>query len=184
MSTVAPDVPPQLETVIQRCLRKNPDDRWQSMKDVQGALSALKRESDSGSLYTTRVMAPAGPASMGPASVKATAVSPPANASPSNSKALIGIAAVLVVLAAAGGGTFFMVKKRAAAKAAAELAAQTPPPAPVAAPEPAPPPPPPPDTTLNNDNVLEMVKEKVPTDLILSQIRAADKTNFDLSTPE
>jgi serine/threonine-protein kinase len=184
MSTVAPDVPPQLETVIQRCLRKNPDDRWQSMKDVQGALSALKRESDSGSLYTTRLMAPAGPASMGPASVKASAVSGPASASSSNSKAMIGIAAVLVLLAAGGGGAFVMMKKRAAAKAAAELAAQTPPPAPVAAVEPAPPPPPPPDTTLTNDNVLDMVKEKVPTDLILSQIRAADKTNFDLSTPE
>ncbi len=77
-----------------------------------------------------------------------------------------------------------MMKQRAAAKAAAELAAQTPPPAPVAAVEPAPPPPPPPDTTLTNDSVLDMVQEKVPTDLILSQIRAADKTSFDLSTPE
>ena len=182
MSTVAPDVPPQLETVIQRCLRKNPDDRWQSMKDVQSALSALKRESDSGSLYTTRVTAP-GPASAGPASVKAAAVAAPASAAPSNSKAMIGIAAVLVVLVAGGGGTFFVMKKRAAAKAAAELAAQTPPPAPVVAPEPAPAPPPP-DTTLTNDAVLDMVKGKVPTDLILSQIRAADKTNFDLSTPE
>ena len=52
MSEVAPDVPPQLESVIQRCLRKMPEDRWQSMKEVQAALSALKRESDSGSLYT------------------------------------------------------------------------------------------------------------------------------------
>ena len=184
MSTVAPDVPAQLETVIQRCLRKNPDDRWQSMKEVQTALSALKRESDSGSLYTTRVLAAAAPPSMGPASVKATAVSAPAAASPSSSKAIIGIAAVLVVLAAGGGGAFFMMKKRAAAKAAAELAAQQAPPlAPVAVAEPAPAPPPP-DTTLTNDSVLSMVKEKVPTDLILSQIRSADKTNFDLSTPE
>src|SRR5215467_13062391 len=31
ISEVAPDVPPQLDTVIQRCMRKNPDDRWQSM---------------------------------------------------------------------------------------------------------------------------------------------------------
>ncbi len=29
-----------------------------------------------------------------------------------------------------------------------------------------------------------MVNQKVPSDLILSQIRSADKTNFDLSTPE
>ncbi len=184
MSMVAPDVPPQLETVIQRCLRKLPEDRWQSMKEVQTALSALKRESDSGSLYTARVTAPSGSSpSMAPPSGKASAVSGLTGASSSNSKALLGIAAVLVVLLAGGGGAFFMIKKRAAAKVAAELAAHTPPPAPVVVPEPAPPPPPP-DTTLTNDNVLQMVKEKVPTDLILSQIRAADKTKFDLSTPE
>lgn len=183
MSTVAPDVPPQLETVIQRCLRKLPDDRWQSMKEVQTALSALKRESDSGSLYTARVTAPSGPPSMAPPSGKATAVSGLTGASSSNSKAMIGIGALLVVLLGGGGGAFFMIKKRAAEKVAAELAARTPPPVPVVAPEPAPPPPPP-DTTLTNDSVLDMVKEKVPTDLILSQIRAADKTKFDLSTPE
>ena len=82
-----------------------------------------------------------------------------------------------------------MMKQRATEKRAAEIAAQLatasasslrrPKPA-----SPVAPPPPPPDTTLTNDSVLEMVKEKVPPDLILSQIRAAEKTNFDLSTPE
>src|SRR5258708_28847077 len=75
------------------------------------------------------------------------------------------------------------MKKRAAERAAAaQLPAQPPPPAPVV--EPAPAPPPPVDTTLTNDSVLDMVNQKVPSDLILSQIRSADKTNFDLSTPE
>ncbi len=55
MIDVAPDVPPQLETVIQRCLKKKEDDRYQSMREVQAALSLLKRDSDSGSLYTMRV---------------------------------------------------------------------------------------------------------------------------------
>ena len=190
MSEVAPDVPPQLEDVIQRCLRKLPDDRWQNMKEVQAALSTLKRESDSGSLYTTRLsgMLPppsAGPPSRGPmppASSVAAAAAPAAQA-PSNSKAFMGIAAVLVVLLAGGGGVIWTMKKRAAEKAAAELAAQTPPPAPVVEPTPAPPPPPP-DTTLTNDSVVDMVSQKVPPDLILSQIRSADKTNFDLSTSE
>jgi len=186
MAEVAPDVPPQLETVIQRCLRKLPDDRWQSMREVQAALSALKRESDSGSLYTTRLTAPAAPPSLPPPSVAQSSVKPAAGATPAsqpsaNSKAMIGIAALLVVLVAGGGGAWWMIKNRAAAKAAAEAAAQAPPAAPVAEPTPAPPPP---DTTLTNDSVLEMVQGKVPTDLILSQIRAADKTNFDLSTPE
>jgi serine/threonine protein kinase len=190
MSEVAPDVPPQLEDVIQRCLRKMPDDRWQSMKEIQAALSMLKRESDSGSLYTTRLTAPLPPPSVGPASRApqsqasgtATAAAAPATQSPSNSKAFMGIAAVLVILLAGGGGALWMMKKRAAEKAAAELAAQTPPPAPAV--EPAPAPPPPPDTTLTNDSVLDMVNQKVPADLILSQIRSADKTNFNLSTPE
>ena len=195
MSEVAPDVPPQLEDVIQRCLRKLPDDRWQSMKEIQAALSALKRESDSGSLYTTRLsgMLPplaastgGGPASRGPktqASAMAAAGAP-ATQSASNSKSMMGIAAVVVILLAGGGGTLWMMKKRAAEKAAAaQLAAQTPPPAPVVEPAPAPPPPPV-DTTLTNDSVLDMVNQKVPSDLILSQIRSADKTNFDLSTAE
>jgi serine/threonine protein kinase len=190
MSEVAPDVPPQLEDVIQRCLRKMPDERWQSMKEIQSALSMLKRESDSGSLYTTRLTAPLPPPSVGPASrgpktqaSAMTAAVAPATQSPSNSKAFIGIAAVLVILLAGGGGALMMMKKRAAEKAAAELAARTPPPAPVVEPAPAPPPPQP-DPTLTNDSVLEMVNQKVPSDLILSQIRSADKTNFDLSTPE
>jgi hypothetical protein len=125
-----------------------------------------------------------GPASRGPktqASAVAAASAPAAQSS-SNSKMMMGIAALVVILLASGGGIWF-VKKRAAEKAAAaQLAAQTPPPAPVV--EPAPPPPPPVDTTLTNDSVLDMVNQKVPSDLILSQIRSADKTNFDLSTPE
>jgi predicted Ser/Thr protein kinase len=183
MSEVAPDVPPQLESVIQRCLRKMPEDRWQSMKEVQAALSALKRESDSGSLYTTRMMAPAPTSSVTPPPAMVSAVAAPTAESSSNSKLMIGIA-VLLVIFVAGGGAWWMIKKRAAERAAAPVAAATPPPAPVPESAPAVTPPPAPDTTLTNDSVLDMVKEKVGPDLILNQIRAADKTNFDLSTPE
>ena len=65
MIEVAPDVPLQLEGVIQQCLRKNPDDRWQTMREVQAALSVLKRESDSGSLYGSRLSVAAMPAAAG-----------------------------------------------------------------------------------------------------------------------
>src|ERR1700693_4897165 len=51
---IAPDTPLQLEQVIHRCLRKNPEQRFQTMKEVQVALGALKHESDSGMLYRTR----------------------------------------------------------------------------------------------------------------------------------
>lgn len=173
---VAPDVPPALEAVFLRCMRKNPDDRWQTMKEVQVALSALKRESDSGSLYTTRMMAPAPAAQPGPAKA---AAAPSKAAGPALSKnVIIGIAALAVVLIA-GGGVWFAMHRRVAqaAAATAAAAAATPPPAPVQAA-------PPPDTTLTNDSVADMVKAKIPTDLILSQIRTAEKTNFDLSTAE
>ena len=43
-------LPRELERVIGRCLRKDPDRRWQSMADVKVALRELKEELDSGQL--------------------------------------------------------------------------------------------------------------------------------------
>ena len=57
VAELAPGAPPQIEHLIQRCLGKKPDDRWQSMQDVRAALAALKHESDSGQLYKPRVAA-------------------------------------------------------------------------------------------------------------------------------
>ena len=44
------DVPPELEKVIARCLRKDPERRAQHMADLKLALQELKEESDSGKL--------------------------------------------------------------------------------------------------------------------------------------
>jgi serine/threonine-protein kinase len=85
MIEVAPDVPPQLEAVILQCLKKNPDERWQTMHDVQNALALLKRESDSGSLYTSRFAAPSGVSGTIPAApsrMSGPASSPPASIPP------------------------------------------------------------------------------------------------------
>ncbi len=49
-SEVADGVPRELERVITRCLRKNPDRRFQAMPDLKVALEELKEESDSGTL--------------------------------------------------------------------------------------------------------------------------------------
>jgi predicted Ser/Thr protein kinase len=176
MAEVAPDVPPPLETLLQRCLRKEPEDRWQSMREVQIALSALKRDSDSGSLYTTRVASP-----------KAVAVErKPAD----NDKKMAVVVAIASVVVLAGSAAVFFARRHAAPRvvqAPVEIAA----PAPVVeppAPEPAPPEPAAApggalNDTLNNDGVLAMIKENVPTQVILGQIRSS-KTNFDLSTAE
>jgi serine/threonine protein kinase len=174
MADVAPDVPAPLETLLQRCLRKDPDERWQSMREVQIALSTLKRDSDSGSLYTTRV------ASQPPA-VKPEVAGKKA----SGKMAVIGGIAAVVVIAA--GATLFFARRQAA-PSPAPVAVETPAPEP-AAPPVAPETPPPAavpanDGTLTNDGVMEMVKENVPAQVILSQIRSSPKTNFDLSTAE
>jgi serine/threonine protein kinase/Tol biopolymer transport system component len=49
-SELGPTVPRDLEKIIRRCLRKDPERRFQSMKDVKIALEELKEESDSGNL--------------------------------------------------------------------------------------------------------------------------------------
>jgi Tol biopolymer transport system component len=43
-------VPPELERITARCLRKDPDRRFQHMEDLKVALQELKEESDSGKL--------------------------------------------------------------------------------------------------------------------------------------
>ena len=49
-SSITPEVPPDLEKLISRCLRKDPNRRFQHMADVKVALEELKEESDSGKL--------------------------------------------------------------------------------------------------------------------------------------
>jgi eukaryotic-like serine/threonine-protein kinase len=52
---LAPSVPWELERVIARCLRKDPERRLRSMADLAVALAELKEESDSGKLATAPV---------------------------------------------------------------------------------------------------------------------------------
>jgi eukaryotic-like serine/threonine-protein kinase len=47
---IAPECPAELSRVIDRCLRKDPDRRWQHIQDVRIALLELKEESESGRL--------------------------------------------------------------------------------------------------------------------------------------
>ncbi|HUA83289.1 MAG TPA: serine/threonine-protein kinase [Bryobacteraceae bacterium] len=156
ITEIAPDAPPQVEQLIERCLRKNPDDRWQSIEDVRAALSALKHESDSGQLYRPRV---------------ATA---PQKRVP---MAALAIGGAVLALAAAGGGTWWWMHRRGAAQPVAVEVFQ-PGPAPIPAPEPQPV-----DAGLTNDNIIEMVQAKVAHSVILEAIRSSS-TSFNLSPAE
>jgi serine/threonine protein kinase len=181
---IAPDTPPQLEQVINRCLRKHPDQRFQTMKEVQVALGALKHESDSGMLYRTRAGLEPWP-------------KPKRSPLPLPLPLLTGIGAALAVVAIAGGGAWWWTHRTSKLQIAAQTAAQTAsqntvqPAQPVATQPPpvAAPPPPvtapvaPADQALTNDNIIQMVDAKVVPAIILSQIRAS-KTAFNLSAPE
>ena len=48
ISQVSPGVPAALEQLIFRCHRKDPAERWQSMREVHAELINLKRQADSG----------------------------------------------------------------------------------------------------------------------------------------
>ena len=51
--TVA-DLPPELERIIARCMKKDPARRWQSMADVKVALDELREETESSSVESMR----------------------------------------------------------------------------------------------------------------------------------
>ena len=53
LSEIAPAVPRELEKLIARCLRKDPERRAQHMSDLKLALEELKEESESGQLSST-----------------------------------------------------------------------------------------------------------------------------------
>ncbi len=171
MIEVTPDVPPQLELLITRCLRKNPDERWQSMKDVLAALGALKHESDSGQLYRSRVQA----VQMAPRTGAA--------AKKSSLPLILGLSGLLLLIAGGVTGGLWWLKHRVS-PVPVPVVVEVPVPVP-AAPVVTPPPAEaaPADTVLTNDSIIEMVKGKVPNSVILSQMRAS-KTDFVLTSAE
>jgi len=186
VAATSPDVPPQLDLVIARCLRKLPDDRWQSMKDVHMALAALKHESDSGTLYRSRL--------------SQMSVPPPRPAAPAKSPSgewkpavLAGVLVGGTLLAVMGGVALWNKhKNRALPPEPPEIAVTAPATTPVPEPPAAPPPdsattPPAPalpaDGTLTNDQIIDMVAAKVPPAMIMGQIRSS-KTNFTLTPAE
>ncbi len=169
---IAPDTPPQMDQVIQRCLRKNPEQRFQTMREVQVALGALKHESDSGMLYRTRA-----------------GMDPWPKPKKSQLPVMTGAGVALVIVALAGGGAWVWMHRSPAARPAVSVELPAPPApaqtsAPVASAAPAPPPPAPAaDQPLTNDNIIQMVDAKVAPAIILSQIRNS-KTAFNLSSSE
>ena len=155
----APDVPPLLEQIVLRCLQKDPDTRWQSMKEVEGALSTLQRQLDPSGQFATpfstsampaasvsggasAVSAPSAPAGL--AGVRAAVPQPPSRppaAKPPGSfkllPALLGLVGILLVGSAGVGGWLWWKSQH---PAVAPASAPAPTPAPVNPATPTPPP--------------------------------------------
>jgi hypothetical protein len=111
---LSPDVPFALERIVETCLKKDPDQRFQSMREVQAALAPLKRHYDSGAVYDM------------PTVRTVRGIVPPPPAAPRASKALtIGVVFVLVALATGIGGYWWITRHAPVA--------QSPPPASTAA---------------------------------------------------
>ena len=89
-----PDVPADLQRIIDKALEKDRTLRYQSATDLRTDLARLKRDSDSGRLSSASTVIDAGSASAVSSSVPA--VAPPR----SRKKFAVGIAAVLLVVAA------------------------------------------------------------------------------------
>jgi len=155
IAELMPGVPPELDQIVGQCLRKDPGERFQSMREVQAALAPLRARSDSGALFdgvpTMRTMVPLPPATR------------------SSKTPSIAIAA-FAVLAAAGAGCYWWLNGRGAATSLFSTptfgSSQS---------EKGPR-----EGVLTDDNVIEMVSAKVAPEVIISQIRAS-KTDFDLS---
>lgn len=163
IASIAPAVPQQLAAIVERCLRKAPEARWQSMREVEEQLSALKQKSDSGRLTESEI--------------------PPVQPRSRKPWALLAVALALV---AVGSAAWWRLAHGNAPSRIAP-AVTLPAPAPAGAAQtvaaPTPPAPTPIDSRLTNDSILEMVQAKAPVSVILSHIHSS-KTNFTLATPE
>ncbi|MGP8245284.1 MAG: serine/threonine-protein kinase [Bryobacteraceae bacterium] len=165
IAEIVSNVPPELERVVYRALRKDPGERWQSMKELQVELISIKQKLDSGALSAMKP------------------VSPPARKKPAL-RWIVAAVASLVVCALAAGGWWWMAHSRPAPPSAAPQTAQAPaaaatvPPQPVISP---PAPAMPANIVLTNQDVLELAAAKVPTAVIIEHIHS-HPNKFDLST--
>jgi serine/threonine-protein kinase len=153
-------VDPAIQDIVFKCLRKDPADRWQTMRELQDALEAAKQSIDTGMITGVR---------------PAVSAPPPAAPAPKKSPLPLILGGVGAVLALAAGAYFALNRPPQAPPQPLRVEQKPADPA-VKDADPA-------DETLDNDSVIEMVSAGLSTNLIISQIRVA-KTQFEFSPKE
>ena len=172
---ITPNTPPELEHVVHRCLRKDLDERFQTMQEVYQTLEMI-RQTTGGPRTPISISIP--PAVAAPKVLEKAAdkvVAKPATAAAAKSKMGPIAAGVAFLVAAGGGGAWYLNSKKTPVVPPEPIAAAV-----VEAPPEAPAPPPVNINLVTNDSVIGMVKGKVPNSLIISQIKSSE-TKFDLS---
>src|SRR5262249_54638640 len=92
-SSITPNIPREVERILTRCLRKDPDRRFQTMADLKVALEELKEEADSGTLTA----------------------GPRAEAASGGKRLTLAIAVAALLLLAGAGGAWWLLRSRQAA---------------------------------------------------------------------
>jgi serine/threonine protein kinase len=100
LAELAPGLPYEVQEIVDRCLRKNPDERWQSAAEIYQVFLTLRHSSDSGTIQRSRLDLP-------PA--EEAEVAPPS----SRRLQWIAVAFVTLLLVSAAGWWFFVGMKPA-----------------------------------------------------------------------
>ncbi len=156
---ITPNTPPELVQVVHRCLRKDLDERFQSMQEVYQTLEMVRQFSLAPGQISVVIPPTAAPAVVVPAKAPVAGFA----------KNKIWPIAAGIAFLVAGAGWF--VKREKPLDAPPQVPITATPVAPAEIVD---------NNLVTNDSVIGMVKAKVPSTLILSQIRTST-TKFDLS---